>query len=248
LEADVGKTFAALKRAEEEKRAWEGTTSITPGPGKFRPSKNSSPAVEEYHRMKYKILSSNHDRAMKAILFCSSGPGEGNSTVLTDFALTLASEGDRVLLVDANLRTPSLHRVFQLERENGLTELALGKSSLEDVMKKAPFDNLWVITSGTPHSNPFSILENRGIDSHVEQMKARADWVLFDSAPANSYMDSIALAGKVDGVVMVLQSEKTRWEVAQFIKERLESGNGNILGVILNKRRFYIPRWLYKTV
>jgi protein-tyrosine kinase len=72
--------------------------------------------------------------------------------------------------------------------------------------------------------------------------------VLFDSAPANSYMDSIALAGKVDGVVMVLQSEKTRWEVAQFIRERLESGNGNILGVILNKRRFYIPRWLYKTV
>ena len=244
----MAKTFEALKRAEEEKKAWAGANSLTPGPGKLGKLKIYSRTVEEYHRVKYKILSSNHNHPIKALLFCSSRPAEGNSTVLTHFALTLASEGDQVLLVDANLRTPSLHQTFHLERENGLTDLCCGKRSLAEVVKKTRFENLWVITSGIRHPNPFAIFENRVLDPHIEQMKAGAEWVLFDSPPIKSYTDSIALARKMDGVVMVVQAEKTRWEVAQHNIERLESGNGNILGVILNQRRFYIPGWLYKTL
>lgn len=204
--------------------------------------------MEEYHRMKDKLFSSGQNHPTKALLFCSCCPAEGNSTVLTHFALTLASGGDRVLLVDTNLRTPSLHRAFRLERENGLTELCFGKRNLEEVVKKTHFDNLSVITSGIPLPNPFMIFENRILDSHIEQMKAGADWILFDAPPVNTYTDSIALARKVDGSVMVVQAEKTRWEVVRYNIERLGNGTGNILGVILNKRRYYIPGWLYRTL
>ena len=239
------KTFEALKRAEEERRLRLETPSITLEP---RKAKISSQTVEEYHRMKYKILSSGRNHPIKVLLFCSCCPAEGNSTVLTLFALTLASGGEKVYLVDANLRTPSLHKAFHLERENGLTELCFGTRNLEEVVKKTHFDNLWVITSGIPHANPLTIFQDRVLDSHIEQMKARADWVLFDSPPVKNYTDPISLAGKVDGMVMVVQAEKTRWEVARHNIERLENGNGKILGVILNKRQFYIPNWLYKTL
>jgi Mrp family chromosome partitioning ATPase len=74
------------------------------------------------------------------------------------------------------------------------------------------------------------------------------DWVLFDAPPVNHFDEGLALSGMVDGVVMVIQAEKTRWEVAQSAKQRLEDSGGRILGVVLNKRKFYIPKWLYETI
>ena len=76
-------------------------------------------------------------------------------------------------------------------------------------------------------------------------MKERADWVLFDSPPITHHMDSVVLAPKVDGVVMVVEAERTRWEVAENARKSIKGGNGNVLGVILNKRRYPIPEWLY---
>ena len=208
--------------------------------------KISPQIVEEYHRMKHHILSSSPERKIKTLLFSSSIEGEGTSTVLISFAITLASRGDKVLLVDANLRNPTLHNLFNLDKKGGLTEVLLEENTLMDVIKQTKFTNLSVITSGIPHSNSFSIFESKSFDSFIEQMKARADWVLFDSPPINTYNDSSTLADKMDGVVMVVEAEKTRWEVAQSAKERIENGKVKILGVILNKRELYIPRWAYK--
>lgn len=131
------------------------------------------------------------------------------------------------------------------------------------MIKKNRFDNLFVITSGSLPSvlpsnnrgpltvdcglyNPSILFESKSLDAHIEKMKKQADWVLFDSPPINSFNDSIALAHRVDGVVMVVEAEKTRWEVAQSAKQRVESGNGKILGIVLNKRRYYIPEFIYK--
>ena len=77
-------------------------------------------------------------------------------------------------------------------------------------------------------------------------MKAFADWIIFSCPPVNAYNDAAALAGMVDGVVLVIQAEKTRWEVAQSAKDRLEKAGANILGVVLNDRRHHIPEWIYK--
>ena len=265
----MAKTFEALKRAEEgRKKLNEGIVRrpLTLDHGL------KLDVTEEYYRLKQNILRNNSGERIKALLFSSSTEGEGNSTVLINFAMTLSSGGERVFLVDANLRNPCLHEIFNLDRENGLTELVFEKKTLAEVVKQTRFNNLFVITSGTlprgpstvdrglsSHDrgpglnngglstvdrglfNPSILFESKSLDTHIAKMKAEADWVLFDSPPINLFNDSIALAPRMDGVVMVVEAEKTRWEVAQSAKQRIESGNGKILGVILNKRTVLRP-------
>jgi len=247
----VARTFEALKKAEkehqirpEEAKVFDTKSHSKPYlPASFRVS---PPIEEEYHRMKHTLLGTSPRKKIKTLLFSSSTEGEGTSTILINFAITLASGVDKVLLVDANLRNPTLHDSFNLEKKSGLTELLLENNSLEDVIKKTPVKNLSVITSGIPHSNPFSIFESQSLDSFIEQMKDQADWILFDSPPINSYNDSSTLAAKMDGVVMVVQSEKTRWEVAQSARKKIESNRVKILGTVLNRRKHHIPEWAYK--
>ena len=247
----MAKTFEALMKAEKEHQ-------IRPEEAKvfdIRPQaqisipknyKLSPQVAEEYHRMKHLILNANPDRKIKTVLFSSSREGEGTSTVTRDFAITLASTGDTVLLVDANVRNPVLHDLFNLEKRTGLTELLTGGNSLTDAIKKTEIPNLSVITSGVPPSNASSIFQSKLLDSLLEQMKQQADWVLFDAPPIHSYNDASTLAGKMDGVIMVLQAESTRWEVAQSARERIESEKVKILGAVLNRRKMYIPQWAYR--
>ncbi len=219
----MAKTFEALMKAEKEHQ-------IKPEEAKvfdIRPQaqisipknyKLSPQVAEEYHRMKQLILNANPDRRIKTVLFSSSREGEGTSTVTRDFAVTLASTGDTVLLVDANVRNPVLHDSFNLEKKTGLTELLTGGKALADTIKKTEIPNLSVITSGVTPSNASSIFQSKLLDSLLEQMKQQADWVLFDAPPIHSYNDASTLAAKMDGVIMVLQAESTRWEVAQSAK------------------------------
>ena len=209
-------------------------------------------SLDEYYRLKQNILRSSQNGKIKSLLFLSPTGGEGATTVLTQFAMALAGQGEKVLLVDANFRSPSLHQQFHLEMENGLTDLLLQKSTLQQVIKETGLRNLSVITSGGlgggPSSSDRGPFPLNGLDPHLQKMEEEADWVLFDGPPVNHFDEGFALSGKVDGVVMVLQAEKTRWEVAQDAKQRLEDSGGKILGVVLNKRKFYIPKWIYKTL
>lgn len=246
----MAKTYEAMIKAEETAQSKKETVEPRP------PQGGRGRTSGEYSRLKNKILSANPDAKVKSLLFSSPTGGEGASTVLTDFAVLLAGQGEKVLLVDANFRSPSLHERFHLESENGLAELLLQKSTLQQVIKETGIGNLSIITSGmadrgrsTVDDEPFnpSNLSN-ALDPYLEKMKEEMDWVLFDAPPVNHFDEGLALSGKVDGVVMVIQAEKTRWEVALSAKQRLEDSGGRILGVVLNKRRFYIPKWLYKTI
>jgi capsular exopolysaccharide synthesis family protein len=244
----MSKTYEALMKAEKEGKRGPLPDGYGKGSKGREPRTSDHQLMKAYYRLKQNILRSDADKNMKTLLFSSCTKGEGNSTVLINFAMMLSSEGEKVLLVDTNLRSPSFHEIFNLNREDGVTELLLNKKTLQEVIKKTDYPNLFVITSGTPHSNPPILLESDSLDSLIRVMKSIVDWVLFDSPPVNSFDDSMALADRMDGVVMVIQAEKTRSELAQSAKQQLENAGGNILGVVLNKRRFYIPRWLYKTV
>jgi len=246
----VAKTFEALQKAEkehqirpEEAKIFDIRPQARPLPLSF---KLPPQVAEEYQRMKHLILNANPEKKIKTILFASAKDGEGTSTTLRNFAITLAAGGDTVLLVDANLRNPSLHDLFNVDRKGGFTELVRGDSTLADTIKKTEIQNLNIITNGIPHSNPSSVLESKLLDALIAQMKDQADWVLFDCAPINSYNDSSTLAPKVDGVMMVIEAENTRWEVAQTAKERIESEKVQLLGAVLNRRKMYIPDWAYR--
>ena len=243
----MGKTFEALLRAEREKEGKleqvkaEKMSAALPEDCNLR-----SQVAEEYRRLKYRIVKMDPERKIRSILFVSPTGGEGNSTVLAHFATVLACEGDRVLVVDTNLRRPSIHRIFNVELKNGFSEFILQESSLESVMKGTSFRNLQIVTSGDIHSDPFAVISLKSLDSCIARLKLKADWVLFDSPSIDSYNDALALAPRLDGVVLVIQAETTRWEVAMSARQRMEASNARILGVVLNKRRFYIPEWLYK--
>jgi capsular exopolysaccharide synthesis family protein len=269
----MAKTYGALKRAEQEQglkaeippipdasREFESSPSsiekfphveLLPALPQKPPLKNLSLLVEEFQRMKHKIIHSDPNLVMKALLFSSPERGEGNSTILIHFAQTLAAEGNRVLLVDGNLRDPSLHKAFRLQQENGLTEMIFSRSPFRNIahfVKPTSLESLWVITSGNAYPNPASVLESSYLEMLISEVKVHWDWVLLDSPPVTSCSDAVALARKVDGVVLVVQAEKTRWEVVQEVQGRLEHGGGRVLGVVLNKRRYHIPNWIYKSI
>ena len=239
----MARTFEALKRAEEQKEL--RLREFYTGSNGFGKRKLTPQAVSQLHQLKYNLLSINSGSKIRAVLFSSCTEGEGTSTVLVDFAGTLAANGEKVLLVDANLRTPSLHSALRVGMDNGLTDLLLGRCTLSEAIRETGVPNILVIPGGTPHPNPIIVLESESLDSQIKEMKERADWVLFDSPPITHHMDSVVLAPKVDGVVMVVEAERTRWEVAENARKSIKGGNGNVLGVILNKRRYPIPEWLY---
>jgi capsular exopolysaccharide synthesis family protein len=213
-----------------------------PEPHKPVDLKLSSHISKEYLSLRHNLISSTVDTRVKKILFCASAKGEGNSTVLSNFAITLASIGNKVLVVDANLRDPSLHNVFELDKKDGLNELLLGEKSLDDVIKQTRFEHLSVITCGAALSHFFT---SESLNSFIEKVEPFFDWILFDSPPIHSCNESRTIAAKVDCVVMVAQAESTRWEVAQSAKAIIENKKIKILGAVLNRRKWHIPAWIY---
>jgi protein-tyrosine kinase len=271
----MARTFEALQRAVEEKGLKTEFPPLTtvpenieislPSLEEYRRAGNPLPIpvpkppklgklsvmVEEYQRMKYRIINYDPALVIKSVLFCSLSKGEGTTTVLIHFAQTLAAEGNRVLLVDGNLRNPYLHKAFHLPKENGVADLVFSTGAFRNIdrfTRETSLENLMVITSGDSHPNPCSILESDVFGILSEQLKSQWDWVLFDSPPIASCNDSMALACKADGIVLVVQAERTRWEAVQEAQERLQNCGGRVLGVVLNKRRFHIPKWIYKRI
>ena len=140
----------------------------------------------------------------------------------------------------------TLFWLFSMNGGPGVTQLFCGKDDLLAVMQRTETDGLFVVTAGSPVANPCSLFESASINARIEQMRNEADWILLTTPPVNAYNDALALATKVDGVVLVVEAEKTRWEVAQSARERLEDARANILGVVLNNRKFHIPGWIYR--
>jgi protein-tyrosine kinase len=245
----MARTYEALLRARKDKLIFDDLNffvkELQSRPNIVATTRVPLKCVEEYHHMKQTIAGLAADREIKVLLFCSSIEGEGTTTVLINFALTMASEGDRVLVVDANLRNPSIHEALNLEQKTGFTDLLLGKAAVADAVKITSAANLSAITCGTHSSNPFALLESNRLPLIIEQLKSLADWVLFDAPPVIACNDAGALAAKLDGVIMVIEAEKTRWEVVNSARQRMENSSGKILGAVLNKRQMHIPDWAY---
>jgi len=112
------------------------------------------------------------------------------------------------------------------------------------VIKQTRIENLSVITSGVSHTT----LESQSLGSFIEQVKPLYDWILFDCPPIHACNDPKIIASKMDGVIMVTQAESTRWEVAQSAKKMIENTKIKVQGVVLNRRKWHIPRWIYQSL
>jgi capsular exopolysaccharide synthesis family protein len=206
----------------------------------------AGPWAEEYKRLQKNIASFLPDVNPRILLFAGISDGEGTETIVSRFGLVLAALGEKVLLIDAQMREPILHQFFAIDQIPGTTELLSGTLTLTEVMRRTPLDGLLVIPGGSAVATPFFAHELDTLYDTIDVMKAFADWIVFSCPPINTYNDAVALSGMADGVVLVVQAEKTRWEVAQSAKDRLLKAGANILGVVINDRRHHIPGWLYK--
>ncbi|KAB3583730.1 CpsD/CapB family tyrosine-protein kinase, partial [Phocaeicola vulgatus] len=184
-------------------------------------SNPKSPVAEAYRTLRTNIQFSNIDGNLQTICVTSSGPGEGKSTTISNLAETFAQAGNRVAIIDCDLRKPRLHRIFKLTNTKGVTTLLSGQSEIEDVIQVAGSD-LTVITSGPIPPNPSELLGSKRMKDLLEVLKKRYDIVLIDAPPVGLVTDAAILSAIVDGIILVVASGKTDIDGAKRAKKLLE--------------------------
>jgi capsular exopolysaccharide synthesis family protein len=153
-----------------------------------------------------------------------------------------------VCVVDANLRTPFLHKYFRRDNLSGLSDAVLQSGPVRNFAHQVNGGKLWLITCGSKTTDPHSLLTSDGLRSRLSELRAEFDYVLVDGPPVNLYADTTLLGKLADGVVLVVQANSTHREAARKAKESLDSANVRLLGVVLNKRTFPIPGALYRWI
>lgn len=197
-----------------------------------------SPASEAYRIIRGNIQYTNADGLAKSIMVTSPGPGEGKSTTTANLGVVIAQAGFETILVDADLRQPALHQIFEIPNHDGLTNL-LGTPELEidSRLRDTGVEHLKVITSGPVplNLNPSEMLSSPRMKQLLAALKYRADVVILDSPAALGLADAGVLSAQVAGVVLVLEAGRTRPEAAQQAKSDLQQVGARFLGMILNR-------------
>lgn len=197
----------------------------------------SSMAAEAYRTLRTNIQFSSLDKPIQTLLATSTAPDEGKSTTLANLAVTIAQAEQRVILVDCDLRRPSVHTLFGLPNEQGLTSAILAQGDAPLPLQATSVPGLSVLTSGPLPPRPADLLGSRRMEQIIEQLRNAADIVLFDTPPVVAVTDAAVLATRVDGVLLVLQAGQTRRDRAREARQKLEKVKANIIGVVLNNAK-----------
>nr|WP_235950815.1 CpsD/CapB family tyrosine-protein kinase [Heyndrickxia shackletonii] len=190
--------------------------------------------TEQYRLLKNNIQFSSVDKEIKTIVVTSPEPADGKTTTSANLSIVLAQQGKRVILVDSDLRKPSVHYSFNISNLHGLTNVLTREISLENAILKTHIHNLEVLTSGPIPPNPSELLESKAMELLIYQLHSGFDYVVFDTPPILAVSDSQILANKCDGVIMVVSSGKTRKDAALKSKNILLQANARLIGVVMN--------------
>ncbi|MBY6273509.1 MAG: capsular biosynthesis protein [Bacillaceae bacterium] len=196
-----------------------------------------SPITEQYRTIRTNIQFSAVDQEIRSIVVTSTAPGEGKSTTIANLAIVFAQQGKRVLLVDADLRKPTVHITFQFTNTIGLTNVLTKQVSVLEAVRKTDVENLYVMTSGPIPPNPAEILASQSMHDLLAEAEKHFDYVLFDAPPILAVTDAQILASLCDGTLFVVSSGKTERDYAVKAKELLLAANGKLLGAILNNKK-----------
>ncbi|TDQ37644.1 CpsD/CapB family tyrosine-protein kinase [Aureibacillus halotolerans] len=194
-----------------------------------------SAVAEQYRTIRTNIEFSAVDTKVKFIMVTSTGPEEGKSTTAANLAVVFAQQGKRVLLVDADLRKPTVHYTFHLENSFGLTSVLTKQSAVESACVKSDIDSLDILPSGPIPPNPAELLGSQAMHSLMNDLRNMYDIVIFDTPPVLAVTDAQVLANQCDGVVLVTASGKTDVDAAKQAKELLQKARAKVLGVVLNQ-------------
>lgn len=191
---------------------------------------------EQFRTIRTNIQFSMIDKAVKTISVTSAAPSSGKTTVASNLAGAFAAEDIKVLLVDTDMRKPTVHKVFQVQNHPGLTNLLTNRSlKLDDVVRASYVNNLEYLTCGVVPPNPSELINSKRMSELIQEMEAEYDLIIFDNPPLLAVTDAQIMATKVDGTIVVIpQGEVTKDELHQSA-ELLEKVNANVLGSVMNK-------------
>ncbi len=193
-----------------------------------------SPHAEAYRVLRTNILFSLKDPKMNTITVVSAGAGEGKSTTIFNLATVFAQNGSRVILVDSDLRRPSVHKILKVSNSVGLTNYLLKQNTLEEVIQTTPMPTFDFLPSGKLPSSSMGVLSSAQMKELIRDLKRRYDYVFLDSPPIMGVSDASILASEVDAVMQVVQYRRYPQPMTIRAKQMIEKVGGNLLGIVLN--------------
>jgi capsular exopolysaccharide synthesis family protein len=202
----------------------------------FMTSDPKSATAESYRTIRTGLMLSSTGKPLKVILVTSATPNEGKTTTAANLAVAMAQMGEKVLIIDADMRRHNLHELFGLNNAVGISDVIVDQENLTTAVKSmAKYPNLHAITGGTLAPNPSELLGSVRMMELIARMRGRYDRIILDSPPLLAFSDSLVLSRLADGVIMVVWGGKTARNVIQQSVQSLKGINAKILGVVLNK-------------
>jgi tyrosine-protein kinase Etk/Wzc len=212
-------------------------------------SSSMSSIAEAFRMVRSNIKFMAVDKSLQTIMVTSAGKGEGKSTTAANLAMALAQDGRKVVIVDGDLRRPSVHKQFGVPNSQGLTNAIVGGIPLSELIVDVGLENLSVLTAGPIPPNPAELLDSARFTHVVEELKEMFDIVVFDAPPVLGVADASVLAGRADGVVLVIAGGEVEKRAARRTTQMLLQARAHILGVVLNKvndrDRYYYYNYYY---
>lgn len=234
----------SIAAAPSESQA--GAFRVAKASGRSFGSRYAALGQEEEAKLIQRVFLAQNSKSPRVVTCCSAESGNGCTTVCARLAENLARQvPGNVCVVDANLRSPSLHRFFAVENLEGFAEAVLLDHPLEVCVRNFR-QNLYLITAGQAAAHPHTLFASEALRSKIKTLRARFDYVLIDSPPVTQYADASILAPLTDGVILVIEAEATRRETALSAKESIEAASSSVLAAVLNNRTFPVPEALYR--
>ena len=195
--------------------------------------KPKSIQAEAYRSLRTNIQYSSFDKEYKTLVVTSANMGEGKTTVSSNLALVLSQGEKKILLIDCDMRKPSIHKRFRVTNTHGITDLLLGKKSIDSVINKFN-NNLHIITSGKIPPNPAEMLDSKVMTKFLDAMKNEYDYIVIDTPPIQAAADAQILSTKTDGILVVVRAGESKKDIVIDSISKLKKVNANIIGTVLN--------------
>ncbi|MBW5448349.1 polysaccharide biosynthesis tyrosine autokinase [Cohnella sp. CFH 77786] len=194
----------------------------------------SSPVSETYRTLRTNVQFAAIDQPIRTLAVSSTHSGDGRTTTAANLAVSFAQEGKKTLLIDGDLRKPSLHQMFMIPNRSGLSDALIGERPSLSYVQETSTPGLNVMTTGTLPANPADVLSSRKMRSMLDEFKQHFDVILFDTPPVLAVADGLIVASFCDGVILVLNEGKTKHASAQKAMQYFGHAKARVLGVVLN--------------